>query len=159
MAEVVPGIAIVAVVFAHGAPLALAEVGPPLPPQDATLSRLREALLLRRARCCRHRVAPFLRVQVNAGPRSRGLPLIAPHRQSAQPEMGLQDAPGWGTLSISGPVCHQSQPLSTRLGGSYCRIGAHCPPQALWGSCRHDHDLHSPVLGPALWGVVGRHRL
>ena len=51
----------------------------------AVQARLREALLLRRARCCRHRVAPFLRAQVSTGPTSRGLPLIAPHRQSTQP--------------------------------------------------------------------------
>src|SRR5215467_15982462 len=80
MAEVIPGIAIGAVVFAYGAPLALAEVGPPFAPQDATLPRLREALLLRRARCCRHRVAPFFRASVGAGPTYFGLPLIAPHR-------------------------------------------------------------------------------
>src|SRR5262249_49335922 len=64
MAEVVPGIAIVAVVFAHGAPLALAEVGAPLPPQDATLPRLREALHLGPdsfdgAGLCVHLVTPF----------------------------------------------------------------------------------------------------
>src|SRR5262249_5058883 len=64
MAEGVPGIAIVAVVFAHGAPLALAEVGAPLPPQDATLPRLREALHLGsgsfgRAGVCVHLVAPL----------------------------------------------------------------------------------------------------
>src|SRR5262249_15887823 len=47
MAEVVPGISIFAVVFANGAPLALAQVGAPLPPEDATLARLREALLFR----------------------------------------------------------------------------------------------------------------
>ena len=32
VAEVVPGVAVVAVVLAHGAPLALGEVRPPLPP-------------------------------------------------------------------------------------------------------------------------------
>src|SRR5215475_11548491 len=64
MAEVVPGIAIVAVVFAHRAPLALAEVGPPFAPQDATLPRLREALhlgsgLFDGASLCVHLITPF----------------------------------------------------------------------------------------------------
>src|SRR4051794_19344424 len=35
MAEVAPRVAVVAVVLAHGAPLALREVRPPLPPGDA----------------------------------------------------------------------------------------------------------------------------
>src|SRR5262245_22275399 len=46
VAEVVPGIAVFAVVFAHGSPLALAQVGAPLPPQDPALTRLGEALQL-----------------------------------------------------------------------------------------------------------------
>src|SRR5713226_4429793 len=36
MREVVPGVAVRAVVLAHGAPLALAEIRPPLPPRPAT---------------------------------------------------------------------------------------------------------------------------
>src|SRR5262249_30205110 len=43
VAEVVPRVAIVAVVFAHSAPLALAQVGAPLVPHDTVLLRLREA--------------------------------------------------------------------------------------------------------------------
>src|SRR6516225_7014525 len=38
--EIVPGIAVFAVVLADGAPLAFAEVGPPLPPRNLLLSRL-----------------------------------------------------------------------------------------------------------------------
>src|SRR5262249_37385334 len=44
--EIVPGIAVLAVVLAHRAPLALAEVRAPLPPAHAGLARLGEALLL-----------------------------------------------------------------------------------------------------------------
>src|SRR5262245_38727101 len=40
VAEVVPGIAAVAVVFADGPPLPFAEVGPPLLPGDFLLARL-----------------------------------------------------------------------------------------------------------------------
>ena len=41
--EVVPGVAVFAVIFANGAPLALAQVGSPLPPRDTTLPRLCKA--------------------------------------------------------------------------------------------------------------------
>ena len=44
--KAVPGVAVRAVVLANGAPLALAEVGPPLPPRDAVLAGLTQALLL-----------------------------------------------------------------------------------------------------------------
>jgi hypothetical protein len=46
VAEVVPGISILAVVLPYRAPLPLAQVGAPLPPGDATVARLRKALLL-----------------------------------------------------------------------------------------------------------------
>ena len=45
--EVVPGVAVLAVVLAHGAPLALAQVRPPLLPGDAGFTRVVEPLLLR----------------------------------------------------------------------------------------------------------------
>ena len=44
--EVVPGVAVVAVVLADGAPLPLAEVRPPLLPGDVRLARLVQPLLL-----------------------------------------------------------------------------------------------------------------
>src|SRR6185503_9480521 len=44
--EVVPGVAVVAVVLADRAPLPLAEVGPPLLPGDVGLARLVQPLLL-----------------------------------------------------------------------------------------------------------------
>src|SRR5262245_11002648 len=47
MAEVIPGIPILAVVLPHRSPLPLAQVGAPLPPGDLTLARLCKPLLLR----------------------------------------------------------------------------------------------------------------
>src|SRR4029077_5136366 len=47
MAEVVPGIAIFAVVLAHRAPLALAQIGSPFLPRDSRLARLVQAFLFR----------------------------------------------------------------------------------------------------------------
>src|SRR6476659_8670999 len=44
--KAVPGVAVRAVILANGAPLALAEVGPPCPPRDAVLTGLTQALLL-----------------------------------------------------------------------------------------------------------------
>src|SRR5262249_21629440 len=43
VAEVVPGVPALAVVLAHRAPLALAEIWPPLFPRDGSLSRLFES--------------------------------------------------------------------------------------------------------------------
>src|SRR5215471_11367184 len=40
VAKIVPGVPVLAVVFANGAPLALAEIGPPLPPRHSLLERL-----------------------------------------------------------------------------------------------------------------------
>src|SRR5262245_1966876 len=65
MAEVVPGISILAVVLPHGPPLPLAQVGAPLSPGNFTLTRRREALLLRSGSfdcvgLCLHPVAPEL---------------------------------------------------------------------------------------------------
>ncbi len=45
MREVVPGIAVVAVIFADGSPLPLAEIRSPLFPRDALLSRFIQSLL------------------------------------------------------------------------------------------------------------------
>jgi hypothetical protein len=46
--DVSPGVAGVAVVLAHRAPLALGQVRPPATPRDSALARLRQARLLRR---------------------------------------------------------------------------------------------------------------
>src|SRR5262249_54854093 len=47
VAEVVPRIAGLAVVLAHGAPLSLADVRSPLPPRDAALASLLQSKVLR----------------------------------------------------------------------------------------------------------------
>src|SRR5262245_44322532 len=44
--EVVPGIAVFAVVLTHRAPLPLAQVGPPFLPRDSRLARVVQAFLL-----------------------------------------------------------------------------------------------------------------
>src|SRR5262245_55408838 len=49
MGEIVPGVAVLAVVLAHRAPLPLAEIGTPFPPLDPLLARLLEPPVL-----CRH---------------------------------------------------------------------------------------------------------
>ena len=49
--EIVPRIAVLAVVLAHRAPLALAEVGPPLLPGHPLLTRLIQAAPFRRFLC------------------------------------------------------------------------------------------------------------
>src|SRR4030095_9790665 len=70
--QVLPGIAVAAVVLAHGAPLPLAHVGPPLLPVGRALARLAEARDLRRhgltvaRRCAKQR-----RVRRGARPRGR----------------------------------------------------------------------------------------
>src|SRR4051812_32234040 len=45
VAEVVPGIAVVAVVLAHGAPLALGKIGPPALPGTGQLARVVQSFL------------------------------------------------------------------------------------------------------------------
>ena len=45
VAEVIPGVAVVAVIFAHGAPLAFAEIGPPLLPRSVRVAGFFETLL------------------------------------------------------------------------------------------------------------------
>src|SRR5512145_351806 len=44
--EVIPGIAAFTVVFTHGAPLTLAQVGSPFLPRDSCLARIIQAFLL-----------------------------------------------------------------------------------------------------------------
>src|SRR6185312_613572 len=48
VAEVIPGGAVWAVIFAHGPPLALAQIWPPLFPWNSLISRLPKTLLLAR---------------------------------------------------------------------------------------------------------------
>ena len=45
VAEVIPGVAVVAVILADGAPLAFAEIGPPLLPRNVRLPSFLETLL------------------------------------------------------------------------------------------------------------------
>ena len=49
VAEVIPGVAVFAVVLAHGAPLPLAEVGPPFLPGDRSRRELRRVGRVRRS--------------------------------------------------------------------------------------------------------------
>ena len=70
--EVVPGVAVFAIVLAHRSPLTLAQVGTPLSPGDPSLARLGQAPLLRRVDCCRHRIPPALGAPVPSGPTHHG---------------------------------------------------------------------------------------
>ncbi len=65
MGKIVPGLAGGAVVLAHGAPLALAEIGAPFAPVDRAVARLAEALLL-----LRHRPPDSLYCRISSGSRS-----------------------------------------------------------------------------------------
>src|SRR5262249_4114090 len=60
VAEVAPGVAVVAVVLAHRPPLPLAQVGAPLAPGDVLLARFGEARALGSVAVVGHGVPPFL---------------------------------------------------------------------------------------------------
>ena len=60
MREVVPGVAVFAVVLADRAPLPLAEVGSPFLPRDLRLPRVVQSLLLRHVHDCSDHALPLL---------------------------------------------------------------------------------------------------
>src|SRR5215510_14585488 len=123
MAEVVPGISILAVVLPHGPPLPLAQVGAPLPPGDFTLARIRQALLLRPGSfdcvcLCLHLVSPYLFLCLSdTRPARRHLTEL---RSPA-----VREAPAGSSARSSSPFpCNQTQSIQNEDSINVTRIAA-----------------------------------
>src|SRR4029453_8693232 len=82
VAEVIPGITVVAVILAHGAPLTFAEVRPPLFPGDRFLPRFDESLLFGG-----HKKLRTSELENTSGPSNRNTP---PARDEEAPTHGLR---------------------------------------------------------------------